>query len=90
MAMTSDEMIAVIEAWREGVKQIEYCPHGGVWADFQYSAGPAFDFTKNDYRIKPEPKKPRVWTLRQAGPLLVAEFGPILESGEMVRVSEVL
>lgn len=54
--MTHDEMIAVIQAHKEG-KQIQ-SRRGDWWIDI---FEPSWDFSKYDYRIKPEPPKPREW-----------------------------
>ena len=55
--MTHDEMIAVIQAHKEG-KKIQYCDYGQhiEWKD--YGPTPSFNFYSFHYRIKPaEPKK---------------------------------
>jgi hypothetical protein len=56
--MTHDEMIAVITAHRDG-KKVEFRRNGddrwGVVDD------PVWDFALGEYRIKPEPPKPREW-----------------------------
>ena len=52
MSMTHDEMIAVIQAHKEG-KEVEWRPTG---AERWRLATPLWDFDTCEYRIKPEPK----------------------------------
>lgn len=61
--MTDDEIIAVVTAHKEG-KQIQYrdsC-RNTVWLDVLPSHI-GFDFRNLDYRVKPEPRKPREWVV---------------------------
>ena len=58
--MTPDQMIAVIQAHKEG-KDIEVKREyegSNFWC---LTTHPTWDFTTFDYRIKPEPRKPREW-----------------------------
>lgn len=51
--MTPDELIAVIQAYKEG-KQIQWkAEHSEIWRDCEGS--PCWDFNHIDYRIKPKP-----------------------------------
>lgn len=51
--MTHDEMIAVIQAHKDG-KEIEWTRKGStVWKRIPYQ--PSWDFCAGDYRVKPEP-----------------------------------
>lgn len=60
MSMTHDEMIAVIAAHKEGkVIECRNAHEPEDWRD-RLEAPPTFDFYRFDYRIKPEPRKPRV------------------------------
>ena len=61
--MTHDEMIAVIQAHRDG-KAIQFCGYGmaGAWDDVIH---PDWDFANYEYRIKPEPQKPREWWIER-------------------------
>jgi len=52
MSMTHNEMIAVIQADRDG-KEVEWRPTG---AERWRLATPLWDFDTCEYRIKPEPK----------------------------------
>lgn len=55
--MTHDEMITVIQAHRDG-KVLEACDAGtGQWTWCRQP--PSWDFREYDYRVKPEPTKPR-------------------------------
>jgi hypothetical protein len=73
--MTHDEMIAVIRAHKEG-KTIE-CRKCGDVRDPWEVAGPTWDFPAFDYRVKPEPSKPREWWLHKdlgnGGGLIVSD-----------------
>lgn len=59
--MNPDEMIAVIQAHKEG-KTVQYrvTAHwgSGKWRDLV--GNPQWNFGSNEYRIKPEPRQPRV------------------------------
>lgn len=53
--MTHDEMIALIEAHRDG-KTIEFRdPRFDNFKDWQLCRMPTWNFQRNEYRIKPEP-----------------------------------
>lgn len=54
--MTIDEMVAVLQAAREG-KDIQVRGNNG-WSDIPV---PAWNFGRYDYRIKPESRKLREW-----------------------------
>ncbi len=55
--MTHDEMIAVIQAHKEGkAVQIRFRPEGKIWYDAPL---PDWHFPAVDYRVKPEPKVSR-------------------------------
>lgn len=63
-AMRHDEMIAVIQAHKEG-KPIQFRLPGSYWTDSpgHLEHGPYFDFDQFQYRIKPDPRKPREWCI---------------------------
>lgn len=52
MSMTHDEMIAVIAHHRDG-GEVE-CKHVEIF-DYCLDSSPCFDFSRFDYRAKPEP-----------------------------------
>jgi hypothetical protein len=62
MSMSPNEMIAVIQAHKDG-KRLQYRLQdsglGGPWKDTPDD--PMFAFNVSDYRVKPEPPKPREW-----------------------------
>lgn len=59
--MTHDEMIAVIQAHKDG-KQIEWQSVTAEWLPFAFQDLPAFNFVNTRYRIKPHlPRKAREW-----------------------------
>lgn len=63
MIMTHEEMIAVIQADKDGKAiEMDALHHEGVtengWCDY---TGSGFDFKELRYRIKPTPPKPREW-----------------------------
>lgn len=63
--MTHDEMIAVLEAHRDG-KVIECSPLGsGLWLPFDGGGFPPRTFHAYEYRIKPEPQQPREWWIER-------------------------
>lgn len=58
---TTEEKVKVMQAYEEG-KQIQWlirCCY--EWRDFNKSEIPVWDWCRNEYRIKPEPKL-RPWT----------------------------
>lgn len=59
--MTYDEMIAVIQACKDG-RTVQFRSHREIakddWLDVPE---PTFQFNALDYRVKPEPPKPREW-----------------------------
>lgn len=64
MSMTNGEMIAVLQAHHEGIL-IQVRKPDGKWEDCRQDPAfffPAFD--RLEYRIKPEPPKPREFYLR--------------------------
>ena len=66
MSMDHDEMIAVIQAHKEG-KEIQFrCvdDFDKTWTGYSESS-PSWDFSEFEYRIKPEPRKPREVFLRE-------------------------
>jgi len=70
--MTHNEMIAVIEAHRDG-KRIEF--HNKDWDDvtrWNFTDKPRWDFSVNDYRIAVEPR--RCWVRWCGAKLQVVEF----------------
>lgn len=59
--MTTDEMIEVLQAFKNG-KVIQGRRKGvSEWRDATAGPGGAWDFLTWDYRVKPEPPKPREW-----------------------------
>lgn len=54
MSMTHDEMIAVIQAHKDG-KQVQYRRLSMGEDDWLDLPDPAWDFSCSNYRIKPEP-----------------------------------
>jgi hypothetical protein len=97
--MSHDEMIAVIQAHKAG-KQIEIQYHGcspETWAlcgDDPFT----FNFTQLDFRVKPEPPKPRdFWICYTADPTHsgsyiygVKQNEPLHDSRKQIHVREVL
>ncbi len=58
-------MIAVIQAHKEGKKiQNRYAMQPGEsnrYNEFEDIENPSWNFNKYDYRVAPEPRKPREW-----------------------------
>lgn len=59
--MTDTEIVQVVEARRDGSRiQFRRRYHeNGPWEDTD--SKPQWDFIRFDYRVKPEPPKPREW-----------------------------
>ena len=53
---TLDEMIAVMQAARDG-KKIEFKELNSASANWELARSPYWDWHKFDYRVKPEPRK---------------------------------
>lgn len=92
MSMTHDEMISVIQAHRDGKDvQLRWRDNGLVWITVK--AHPNWHFDRADYRIKPEPPKPREWWLRnrECGCCWNVSDSPFLDPGYPgIHVREVL
>lgn len=58
--MTDDEIIAVVQAHKEGKRIQCSLPHGD-WFDWPNVIAPYGDFIHSNWRVKPEPRKPREW-----------------------------
>ena len=61
--MTPDEQIAVIAAERDGKKISKQWKNYVGWMD--KSPDEEFDFERCEYRIRPEPPKPREWFVNE-------------------------
>ncbi len=57
--MTDDEIIAVVQAHKEG-KAIQTRSHFHPLEGWQ-TCNPIWDFYQNEYRVAPEPRKSREW-----------------------------
>lgn len=65
MSQTHEEMIAVIQAHKEG-ETVEFRQRArSQWLDCRE---PIWDFSDFDYRIKPTPPKPREWQISPISP----------------------
>lgn len=58
---TFDEMIAVINAYQQGKELQRRQWNTGAFEDWKDCGLIAWDFSKTEYRIKPEPPKLREW-----------------------------
>lgn len=92
--MTDDEIIAVVQAHKEG-KQIQAV---GVcegdrdinWRDVHLFY---WDFQHYNYRVKPEPRKPREWWAEvypDGSGQIFADTRSLTNRGEIIRVTEQL
>ena len=62
--MSDDEILEVVQAHKEG-KKIESRPlHLDQWFPILSLSSPTWNFAENDYRVAPEPRKPREWRLK--------------------------
>lgn len=90
--MTDDEIIAVVQAHKEGKQiQTKCIYHDSEWQDINT---PEWQFGQNLYRVKPEPRKLREWWVvvdsngMVTGQLLRPDK-PVLTGHSVVRVREV-
>lgn len=90
--MAIDDMIAVLRAAKEG-KVIQFTSNRRI-EDWQSGQRLGFNFDDFDYRVKPEPPKPREWDLRGEHVYEVGGAGSInalVNVGhDHIRVREVL
>lgn len=92
--MTDDEIIAVVTAHKEGKRiQWRHCVGDGKPSDW-YTPGkghhPHWDFAFYEYRVAPEPRKLREWSVvlnREGDIIAVAVYR---EGHEIIRVREVI
>ena len=80
--MTIDEMIAVLQAYRD--KRPIQVNIDGEWAD---TTAPYCILSSLEYRVKPEPRE---WTARFYADGLATMTGSKFHGGEAVKVREVL
>ncbi len=60
--MSDDQILNVVHGARDG-KSIQYRSYDGNWYEYKCSSNSPvkFDFITFDYRVAPEPRKPRHW-----------------------------
>ena len=81
--------IKVLEAYLDG-KTIQYANEGYKWTDIACDVPPPFNFTlAGQYRVKPEPREFYISAGYRTNNSWQA-IGQGLESGEKIRVREVL
>ena len=96
MSMSDDEIIAVVQARKEGKTiQFKYIYGRQEWHDTT-SNSPVWNFHERQYRVKPEPPKPREFWITKcndvANGIQVHEHEP-MKFGcceEIIHVREVL
>ena len=64
--MTNDEIIAVVQAHKEG-KKIERRLRNSITALWLLAPDPVWNFNEHDYRVALEPRKPRELVLIYKG-----------------------
>ena len=92
--MTNQEIIEILVAHSNG-KQIQIRKMGtqqgfrdGKWYDVE---NPRWNFEDNDYRVAPEPPKPREWWLDQSGiALRVWNENEKFRPSNLIHVREVI
>ncbi len=67
--MTDDEIISVVQAHKEG-KEIQVNSNG-TWRSVM--GHPVWNFPEHEYRVAPEPRKPREWWLNDQNLLFADE-----------------
>ena len=69
--MTDDEIIAVVQAHKEG-KKIQWMTRIGPQTWHDYLGSPIrWNFDRYDYRVVPEPRNPREWSIGVHGDRVV-------------------
>ncbi len=92
--MTSDEIIAVVKAYSDG--KIIQCRNKGAegWASFRAGDEIVWNFGIFDFRVAPEPRKPREWWAEVPSDGSVGQLFQNLSQNtkgyELVRVREVI
>jgi hypothetical protein len=92
--MTDDEILEVVQAHKEGKKiQIRWKDTDVSWIAMSHD--PNWDFVNVDYRVAPEPRKPREWyaeipTDGYSVGQIFTYSRQLTKGGELVRVREVI
>ena len=97
--MTDDEIIAVVQAHKEGKKiqgrvlRTSQWYQNGIddkWVDL--SIGVDWNFKDTEYRVAPEPRKPREWSVHVVTDGAMITSFPVHEPlvKETIRVREVI
>ena len=60
--MSDDEIIAVVQAHKEG-KKIEHLDDSYGYESWRWCNNPTWNFGTSKYRVAPEPRKPREWKM---------------------------
>ncbi len=90
--MSDEDIIRVVQAHKEG-KKIEIRMNSGIGDNWHVDGRPRWNFPEFDYRVAPEPRKPREWymELREDGTFIQLFTDPrqLTRGGELVLVREV-
>jgi hypothetical protein len=72
--MTDDEILEVVAAHKEGKKiQVQSITDRNLWYD---EPAPTWNFANHNYRVAPEPRKPREWWLIEPSIPKTYVYGP--------------
>jgi hypothetical protein len=87
--MTDDEIIAVVQSHKDGKKIQVQSGHFHDWETLSDRCEVQWNFGLFNYRVAPEPRKPREWTVA------IGEIGlwfenTITNKFEVIRVREVM
>jgi hypothetical protein len=75
--MTDDEILEVVAAHKEGKKiQVQSITDRNLWYD---EPAPTWNFANHNYRVAPEPRKPREWWLIEPSIPKTYVYGEVLE-----------
>lgn len=86
--MTDDQILEVVAAHKEG-KKIQFKTQLLDWRDCANNE-PAWEFTAAEYRVAPEPRKPREWIVVSVNNEIYSQFDGSFQEGQWFRVREVL
>ncbi len=86
--MTDDEIIAVVQAHKEGKTiQCRYLSDDAVFGRWHCGI---WQFDAFEYRVAPEPRKPREWIVLVRDGNIYSRFEGIVPKSEFITVREVI
>ena len=88
--MSDDQILEVVQAHKEGKKIQVLAIHSDL--GWQNCDSPSWDFARTNYRVAPEPRKPREWQVPVVNGSIASNhpYFVVDTTVELVRVREVI